>query len=138
VTGFPLQCALCGKYEDDHIEVSDELRCPHRTWGHLANTDGKVFTAVLRADEVKMLGDETVAIVERGDDVNRPAHYTSHPSGVECIEITEHMNLCLGSAMQYIWRAGLKGNENYHKDLQKAIWYLEREIARTKPDGGDK
>lgn len=60
------------------------------------------------------------------DPVNRPAHYTGHPSGVECIQITEHMSFCRGNAMKYIWRAGDKGNEV--QDLEKAIWYLQREI----------
>lgn len=61
--------------------------------------------------------------------VTHPAHYTSHPSGIECIEITEHMPFCLGNAVKYIWRAGLKGN-NVEEDLAKAVWYLEREISR--------
>jgi hypothetical protein len=45
------------------------------------------------------------------DDVNKPRHYCGHPSGVECIEVVEHMNFCLGNAMKYIWRAPL------HADL---------------------
>lgn len=61
------------------------------------------------------------------DPVHHPAHYTSHPSGVECIQVTEHMSFCLGNAMKYIWRADLKGGV---EDLQKARWYLDREIAR--------
>lgn len=66
------------------------------------------------------------------DPVNRPAHYTGHPSGVECIQITEHMNFCRGNAVKYIWRAGEKGNEV--QDLEKAIWYLQREIKRIRSD----
>ncbi len=62
------------------------------------------------------------------DDINHPKHYTSHPSGVECIQITEHMNFCLGNAIKYIWRAGEKGDTV--KDLKKAIFYLNREISR--------
>lgn len=62
------------------------------------------------------------------DPVNHPAHYTTHPSGVECIQITEHMNFCRGNAVKYIWRAGDKGDEI--EDLKKARWYLDREIAR--------
>lgn len=65
------------------------------------------------------------------DLVKRPAHYTTHPSGIECIQITEYMNFCLGNAMKYIWRAGLKGDAI--QDLEKAKWYLEREIERLKP-----
>lgn len=62
------------------------------------------------------------------DPVNHPAHYTSHPSEVECIDITEHMNFCLGNAVKYIWRADLKANAL--EDLRKARWYLNREIER--------
>ena len=62
------------------------------------------------------------------DSVNNPKHYTSHPSGVECIQITEHMNFNLGNATKYIWRASLKGKEI--EDLRKAKWYIDREIAR--------
>ena len=60
------------------------------------------------------------------DPVNHPAHYTNHPSRVECIEITEHMGFCLGNAMKYIWRADLKADAI--EDLQKAVWYINREI----------
>lgn len=63
------------------------------------------------------------------DQIN-PQHYKSHPSGVECITVTEHFNFCLGNAIKYIWRAGLKGDAL--EDLEKAKWYLEREIARRK------
>jgi len=62
------------------------------------------------------------------DNINHPAHYTSHPSGVECIQVTEHMNFCIGNAMKYLWRAGLKGDAL--EDLKKARWYVDREIKR--------
>ena len=48
-------------------------------------------------------------IILMKDMVNNPVHYTSHPSGVETIEITEHMNFCLGNAIKYIMRSELKG-----------------------------
>jgi hypothetical protein len=60
--------------------------------------------------------------------VNHPKHYTSHPSGVECIQVTEHMSFCLGNAVKYIWRADLKGKDI--EDLKKAAWYIDREIKR--------
>ena len=63
-----------------------------------------------------------------GDAVNHPVHYTNHPSGVECIAITEHFGFCIGNAIKYCWRAGLKGDAL--EDLKKARWYLDREIAR--------
>lgn len=63
------------------------------------------------------------------DKINHPPHYTKHPSGIECIQITEHMNFCLGNALKYIWRADLK---NGIEDLEKAKWYLDREIGNRK------
>lgn len=63
------------------------------------------------------------------DSVHHPQHYTSHPSGVECITITEHMGFNLGNAVKYIWRAALKGQEI--EDLRKARWYIDREIKRV-------
>lgn len=68
--------------------------------------------------------------------VNHPIHYNQHPSGVECITIVEHMTFNIGSAIKYCWRAGLKGNEKAHiTDLEKARWYLDREIERLSTNG---
>jgi hypothetical protein len=64
------------------------------------------------------------------DLVNHPPHYKNHPSGIECIQITETMNFCLGNAVKYIWRADLKGDAI--EDLKKAVWYVNREIERRK------
>ena len=63
------------------------------------------------------------------DNVNHPSHYKAHPSGIECIQVTEHMNFNLGNAVKYIWRADMK---NGLEDLQKAEWYIKREIRRIK------
>ena len=60
--------------------------------------------------------------------VNHPKHYTSHPSGIECLQITEHMGFLLGNAVKYIWRCDLK--HDAIEDLRKAIFYIEREIKR--------
>jgi len=62
------------------------------------------------------------------DLVNNPSHYTNHPSGIECIQITEHMGFNLGNALKYIWRCDLK--KDAKEDLRKAIWYLERELTK--------
>ena len=62
------------------------------------------------------------------DLVNHPPHYTTHPSGIECIEVTRWMNFNIGNALKYLWRAGLK--ESDIQDLKKAVWYIQDEIAR--------
>lgn len=71
------------------------------------------------------------------DPVNHPAHYTSSPAHcsacgeqIECIDVTEHMGFNLGNAVKYLWRADLK--DAPVQDLEKAVWYISREIAKRK------
>lgn len=86
-----------------------------------------------------------MASSNKNDNVNHPKHYTSDPSGIECIDITRHRNFNIGNAIKYLWRAGLKfgveitpkktaiiknGKDNEIEDLNKAVWYLVDEIHR--------
>ena len=64
------------------------------------------------------------------DVVNHPKHYTSDPSGIECIQITRWRNFNIGNAIKYLWRNGLKENNSNIQDLKKAIWYINDEIKR--------
>lgn len=77
------------------------------------------------------------------DSVNHPTHYTSSPAKckicderIECIDITEHMGFCLGNAVKYIWRAGIKNSGTLNKrektieDLEKAVWYIRRYVQK--------
>ena len=59
-----------------------------------------------------------------------PIHYKSHPSGIQCVQIAEHMGFNLGNCLKYIWRADLKHNDGGAEDLNKARWYIEREIEK--------
>lgn len=64
--------------------------------------------------------------------VDHPKHYNTNPSGVECIDVVEHMPFNIGNAMKYLWRCDDKGDPI--ENLEKAIWYCQREIAkRRKP-----
>lgn len=82
----------------------------------------------------------TASILEQGDGkdvepaeaVNHPRHYNVHPSGVECIDVVEHMSFNLGNAVKYVWRAGEKGD--HIEDLKKAVWYVNREIQKLTGD----
>lgn len=65
------------------------------------------------------------------DPVNHPSHYTAY-KGLEIIDLTEQMNFNRGNAVKYIARAGLKDKEHELEDLEKAIWYTQREIQRIK------
>lgn len=72
-------------------------------------------------------------------DVDHPAHYTSDPSGIECIQITRHRNFNIGNAIKHLWRNGLKAGsksslEKQIEDLEKARWYIADEIERLKSE----
>lgn len=68
------------------------------------------------------------------DPVNRPKHYTTDPSGIECIQITRHRNFNIGNAIKYLWRAGLKDENTTIQDLEKALFYIQDEIDRIKTE----
>ena len=63
------------------------------------------------------------------DMINHPSHYTQY-LGLEVIDLTEQMNFNKGNAVKYIARSGFKSNEI--EDLEKAAWYIAREISRVK------
>lgn len=65
------------------------------------------------------------------ENVSHPAHYTAY-KGLEVIDLTEQMNFNRGNAVKYICRAGLKNPTAAAEieDLQKAAWYIQREIER--------
>lgn len=106
----------------------DALRRPFNVNEIVEEPDNEVETQLTRI--TKAVGDRRP---QDFDEVNHPKHYTTHPSGVECITIIEWMSFNLGNAMKYIWRANEKGATI--QDLQKARWYLDREIARLQKLG---
>ncbi|OCK13482.1 DUF3310 domain-containing protein [Cutibacterium avidum] len=72
------------------------------------------------------------------DPVHHPQHYTGGPPcpgcgrPIECIDITKHMNFCLGNVIKYVWRKTLKGHPI--EDLEKARQYLDFEIDKLKEE----
>ena len=72
------------------------------------------------------------------NNVNHPQHYTSDPSGIECIQITRYRDFNIGNAIKYLWRAGLKQESSKDmvdktiEDLEKAIWYINDEINKIR------
>ena len=64
---------------------------------------------------------------DRGDAVNHPAHYKV--GGIETIDFIEakKLNYNIGNVVKYLTRADHKGNRK--QDLEKAKWYLERELS---------
>lgn len=66
------------------------------------------------------------------DSVNHPSYYNS--GKIEVIDFIEDQKLGfhLGTVVKYISRAGKKDSNKLVEDLEKARWYLTREIERLK------
>lgn len=64
------------------------------------------------------------------DIIKHPKHYNAHPSGIECIEVVQHFEFNIGTAIKHLWRAGLKDGMSYKTDLEKAKQYIEFELKR--------
>lgn len=64
--------------------------------------------------------------------VNHPAHY--HADTIEAINVIEawRLNFNRGNCVKYLSRAGLKDPARELEDLEKALWYLTREIERLR------
>jgi hypothetical protein len=69
---------------------------------------------------------------QQPEDPINPNHYTSHPSGIQCVEISKHLSGCLAQAFQYVWRCGQK--DDPIQDLKKAIWFIDTEIDISTSD----
>ena len=72
---------------------------------------------------------ELLAAEATSEQVDHPAHYT-WLGGIEVIDITEQLSFTLGNVIKYVLRADHKGKPI--EDLEKAQWYLAREIKRRK------
>lgn len=70
------------------------------------------------------------------DNLNNPIH----PSGIEYIEVVRHFNFCIGNAIKYLWRTGIKQQRDVEQslidkeieDCNKAIWYVQEHINTLK------
>ena len=104
----------------------------------LPNGEGKDRMAYDSTARLLLKGDDEYWVYtakERtlsSDNVSHPPHYANGWSnGAEVIDLTEHLSFCAGNVVKYVCRAGRKDPEKYVEDLEKARWYLDREIARA-------
>ena len=85
-----------------------------------AQLEGSVASVIANANAMRAV-----------DMVNHPSHYTSHPKGIECIDVIEECdNFNLAQVMRYVWRVAFGGKADDMEDLRKAKFYLERAIDR--------
>ena len=59
----------------------------------------------------------------------RPNYYKLK-NGLELIDLIDNKSFCVGNAIKYLIRAGLKGDRL--EDLEKALYYVQREISLEK------
>ena len=76
--------------------------------------------------------DKSKQFANANDPVNHPSHYTQ--GKIECIDfiMDKKLNFCRGNAIKYMVRAGIKDKSKEVEDLQKAIFYLNREIENIR------
>ena len=113
--------------------ITDRLEIDGRT---MAPTETPEQRQIRDEVDQRMNGHQTAQERQEGqpgddhDPVNHPKHYTSDPSGVECIQVTRHRNFNIGNAIKYLWRNGLKDGNDSVQELRKAAWYINDEIER--------
>ena len=122
-------------YKENYTHIWQDHMNP-KCWDKLAD-DQKIITSdngVILWQRNPSLSDQSEEIeeVRQDSNVSNPKHYTSHPSGIECIEITRHHDFAIGNAIKYLWRAGLKDSDNEIQDLEKAAWYIQDKIKQLK------
>lgn len=94
--------------------------------------DGRADRVILPNGKKYEINDGSIEILENSDNVSHPPHYTNGWSnGAEVIDLTEHLSFCAGNVVKYVCRAGRKDPDKYVEDLEKARWYLNREIERV-------
>ncbi len=94
---------------------------------------GKPYAIYDKSKYTYMLEDGGIEIAEKSDGVSHPSHYANGWSnGAEVIDLTEHLSFCAGNVVKYVCRAGRKDPDKHVEDLEKARWYLDREIERVK------
>ena len=107
--GIRAECSKLTSYIDKQLEMEQEENSP-------------------------VCGDSVT--IPNQDNVNHPSHYTwlKELCGIEVIDLTRHMDFCLGSAVKYILRCGHKSEQGMSdkdkaiEDLKKAAWYIEDKI----------
>jgi hypothetical protein len=113
----------------------------------LENVQGKIQVAFfmnrervgLRVDHVTpetAAGEERRSGEDRRASVDHPEHYGGEDNPYEAIKVIEawDLNFNLGNTVKYISRLGKKPGADYIDDLEKALWYLQREVDNLKKE----
>ena len=121
---------------DDEYWVYPAEEIDHLSWGPDSRLTvypvGQPYVICSKSKYKYELEDDRIKIVENSDSVSNPPHYADGWSnGAEVIDLTEHLSFCAGNVVKYVCRAGRKDPDKHVEDLEKARWYLDREIERV-------
>ena len=77
-----------------------------------------------------------IQIIRETSNIEHPEYYGGD-TVYEAIKVIEawQLNFNLGNAVKYISRAGKKDKSKEIQDLQKAVWYIERQIENLEKSG---
>ena len=136
------------------FNVGDTIVATGEAWDNLKGKRGKVIAlqdgrperplvAFGRGGPTWLAWDEyAVELVEAADvaqeetnekpDAINPPHYQGFSNGAQVIDITENLNFNRGNAVKYLARAGAKDPAKEIEDLEKSLWYTQRELDRLK------
>ncbi len=119
------KCSLCSRDAQYVLDTNpDFFNC----YWHETQATPEEKKHLIPIEVSKVMDKISEEFTNKKNDKINPPHYKSHPSGIECISITEHYNFNIGNAIKYLWRHNEKGNPL--EDLKKAEWYIQREICR--------
>ena len=136
------------------FNVGDTIVATGEAWDNLKGKRGKVITlqdgrpdrplvAFGRGESTWLAWDEYAVELVRAADVAQeetnekpdainPPHYQGFSNGAQVIDITENLNFNRGNAVKYLARAGAKDPAKEIEDLEKSLWYTQRELDRLK------
>jgi hypothetical protein len=131
-TTKPTRAALMREhYTENPTATPSEVAKKFKTTYQIAYMCKKEMEKRLKWQLSEMISvPEAITMVEpQPDPVNHPAHYKV--GGIETIDFIEakKLNYNMGNAVKYISRADHKGNRL--QDLEKAKWYIDRELAKA-------
>lgn len=115
----------------DAIEKKPKLKM--RSWVEANKPQRVTINLARRKDGAIVDLDKGGEVISPPNLVNHPPHYTA--GGIETIDFIEakDLNYRLGNVVKYVSRAGKKVDSDPVQDLEKAAFYLQREIeARRK------
>lgn len=108
-----------GRADEPRVMFEDVEEGPWDAWGEYA-------VELVRAANVAQ-GEAN----EVSDAIN-PSHYQGFSNGAQVVDITENLNFNRGNAVKYLARAGAKDPAKEVEDLEKSLWYTQRELDRLK------